>query len=204
MTDDYRLEIDGDEYRPVPESWLEHPSAVDHDEGAPAEAVRLYATSVAVVADGTRLRVRYTHPRSPDVLTRSMAATEGQYASERVPRAFERDGLVWAKTYVPGRFDEPDGTIRRPERDHFIDLWRDRLIGGGAGGITIADGGSSTGESVQLPRQEWERVLMGLVMYANTEKSRKDNPEKARSIRTTAREIARQLNTGSSQDGGGR
>lgn len=56
-------------------------------------------------------------------------------------------------------------------------------------------------DRVRLPEDEWDRVLMGLAVYANAEEYRKDNPERARSIRTTARGIARQLHTCSEMDG---
>lgn len=41
----------------------------------------------------------------------------------------------------------------------------------------------------RLPPDEYERVLTALAVYANVEEYRKDNPEKARSIRSTARGI---------------
>lgn len=65
------------------------------------------------------------------------------------------------------------------------------------GGEAPGVGGNESSESVQLPRHEWERVLTGLAVYANVTEYRKDNPEKASSVRTTARGIARQLSTDS-------
>lgn len=48
-------------------------------------------------------------------------------------------------------------------------------------------------ESITLPRDEWERVLIALAVYANTRES-DDRPEFAEDIRSTGRAIANQMN----------
>ena len=67
MPEGYALKIDGDAYKPIPESWLEHPRAIDVREGESEH--RLYAVSVAV-ASPRMIRVRYAHPISFEVLHR--------------------------------------------------------------------------------------------------------------------------------------
>jgi len=72
---DYQLDIDGHEYQPIPDSWISASPAFDED-GDP-EAVRLYATSVAITTGRRALRVRYVHPRHDGVLTLYTGASEG-------------------------------------------------------------------------------------------------------------------------------
>jgi hypothetical protein len=140
---EYALNIDGDTYHPIPETWLTASAAYDPD--APGDAVRLYATSAAVVTDGRALRVRYVHPRENGVLTTYLPAACGD--DGLVPAALA-DATGWPRSWTPGPDQEPHGIVRQPERDHFLDLWRDRLADLEADArVAIADGGVVQGGS---------------------------------------------------------
>lgn len=122
------LEIDGWAVHPIPESWLDHPSADDHDADAPPQAVRLFATSVGIAPNGRALRVRYLHPRGDGVLVLFTSACPGEGEGTRAPCALvDAAGVYWPRSYVPQASKEPDDVCRAEERDHFETLWADRL-----------------------------------------------------------------------------
>ena len=113
------IEYDGNQYHPIPESWLEHPESYHRDHRA---GPRLFAVSAAKIT-GRTLRLRYVHPTNPGVLVYQTAGRE--HNSGLVP-----EGLViktgWPHSLHPGPSD-PKDVIRSSERDHFTTLWGDRL-----------------------------------------------------------------------------
>lgn len=133
----YPIDIDGDTYEPVPESWLR--AKPTYDESGSVDAVRLYATSAAVTRTGRAVRVRYAHPKHDGVLTLYAPAVAGE---GRLVPAGLAEWTGWPRSITPGPDEEPDGVIRQPEREHFLALWRDRIrdLEGNAR-IAIADGG---------------------------------------------------------------
>jgi len=119
---EWPLRIDGLDYHQIPQSWIDAPTAVDHDADAPSGVVRLYAVSAAV--DGRWLLLRYAHPRGERVLARRSARHKKSDGSV-YPYGLRGDG--WPRSYVPERGEEPTGTIRTPEREHFETLWASRI-----------------------------------------------------------------------------
>ncbi|WP_226010507.1 hypothetical protein [Halomicrobium salinisoli] len=130
------VEIDGREYWPVPESWIEHGVDADEGQGPP----RVYAVSVCLYRN--RMRVRYAHPNTDGVM--EMETTPIQHGDGLVPTGLAKPGSVWHRSIVP-TVDAQD-VIRAPEREHLEDVWKDRLLeddpdAGDDGERLIADGG---------------------------------------------------------------
>lgn len=138
---EWPLSIDGDEFLPVPEEWITHPNAVDHDEDAPGQPVRLYALSYALRGGGTKaVRVRYAMPKAVKVLTLQTGACPTDDGEHRPCGLFTPKG--WPRSYVPSQFEEPDDVIRTAESEHMLELWGERLgLLPGSDDRLIADGG---------------------------------------------------------------
>lgn len=120
MTTGYPIEIDGHEYYPIPESWIIRENAVDRNE---AGDLRLYAVSAAHV--GNQLRIRYASPRATSVLELERAACHGDNGVYPCKLHKSRG---WCRSYSifpPKR--EPDGTRRKAEYEHLMDLWADEF-----------------------------------------------------------------------------
>jgi hypothetical protein len=138
------VDIDGDDYHKVPQSWIGHEHAVDHDKHAPPGAIRLYAVSVHVTESGRALRVRYLHPNRTGVLELETGACPSpDDADQRVPCALVPPvENPWPRSYVPDVTQDPDDVHRAEERDYFLELWGERLgIGAEDDQQIIADGG---------------------------------------------------------------
>jgi hypothetical protein len=139
---EWPLDIGGRQFRPIPESWIHHPHAVDHDEAAPESAVRLYAVSAAISETGRALFVRYLHPDGTGVLELETGACPAPNGEDRVPC-----GLMppvsnpWPRSYVPNRHQEPDDRHRVAERDHLLELWGEHLGIDDGQDQVVADGG---------------------------------------------------------------
>lgn len=116
--DEWPVDLDGDEFYPIPESWIEHGS--DQDRGSP----RIYAVSVA---SGPRnmILVRYASPDGRAVKV-SMTGAENPSGGGVVPASLAKYE-DWPRSMVPGRNVEPTGLLRKLENEHFRDLWSDRL-----------------------------------------------------------------------------
>lgn len=115
MTVEWPIEIDGFAYRAIPESWLEHPHAVDRDGDGP----RLFAVSAAAYG-GRTLKVRYAEPRTGEVLQMIMPARE--YGGGLVPEGL-LDGAGWTRSRTPPPAVEPVDVLRQPELEHLQELW---------------------------------------------------------------------------------
>lgn len=131
---DYAVEVAGDTFRPVPESWLDHPHSVDR---RPESSVRLYAVSVAQRSPRC-LVVRYAQPRTNNVLQYTCGAATGPDGGP-VPSNLLETGRSWARSLPPA--DEPQGVLRVQEIGHFRDLWSDRVAAIRSDADLIADGG---------------------------------------------------------------
>lgn len=121
---EWPLSIDREEYHPVPESWVEAASAYDEDPDAPAEAIRLYATSAAIIG-GRFVSVRYSAPRFTKVLEYREECIERSDGEGYVPRSLFKGG--WSRSRTAKRDDQPSGVRRKPELEHLLELWGDRL-----------------------------------------------------------------------------
>jgi len=118
MTTEWPIEIDGDEYHPVPESWIEHGD--DHNSGHP----RVFAVSVGwAVRD--LIDVRYIHPRQQRVYIASMSTTEQDDGVVPSPLASPRS--TWPRSLVPQAHIESSDVARSPEIAHLRELWSDRI-----------------------------------------------------------------------------
>jgi len=138
---DWSFERDDLTFEPIPDSWVSSPTAIHHDEDAPASAVRLYAVSAALIHSRS-LKVRYIHPKGTKVLELATTAVsdtgDGYY-----PRALT-SGVGWECSYVPTRDQEPDDVARQVETRHLRRLWGDRVAEVPTDEATkrkIADGG---------------------------------------------------------------
>ncbi|ELZ23473.1 hypothetical protein C475_14408 [Halosimplex carlsbadense 2-9-1] len=144
MSDEWPVEIDGDEFHPIPESWIEYGS--DQDRGSP----RIYAVSVA---SGPRnmILLRYASPdgRAVKVSTNGADNPSGDGIVPASLAKYEN----WPRSMVPNRGVEPTGLLRKAESEHFRELWADRIEHDSAEADPqlVADGGggerSNGGES---------------------------------------------------------
>lgn len=114
MTAGYPIEIDGLEFEPVPENWIE--VGADHVE---PDGPQLLAVSVALLRNNT-LKVRYAHPEHDSVGAMWFPTLED--------RTLPDDSAVepWRRSVGAARL-EPVGTIRAPEREQLLELWGDRV-----------------------------------------------------------------------------
>lgn len=152
MAPDWSFEHEGETFKPVPESWISAPTAVDHDEDAPRSAVRLYAVSAALI--GSRcFRVRYIHPKGTKVKQLETPATQRPDGEGYYPNGLET-GSGWERSYVPSASQTPDDLGRLPELAHLRTLWGSRVSEVPTDDETkrkIADGGSAVGMFDDVP-----------------------------------------------------
>lgn len=123
------VEFDGWRYKPIPESWIDHPNAVDHDSVAPPDAVRLFAVSVGIAPNGRIVKIRYLHPKGGKVRCLWTSSCSGPQAGKtRVPCSLRPPYRhAWPRSYVPSDGEEPDDVAREEEREHFGEVWADKL-----------------------------------------------------------------------------
>jgi len=119
---DYTVEIDGDEFQPIPESWLDHPSAVDGREGEGPP--RIYAVSAARLSSRC-LKIRYAQPKTNNVLQFTTGAAPGPEGDGYVPAQLREPGETWQRSMVP--VSRPMDVLRVEEIAHFRELWADRV-----------------------------------------------------------------------------
>jgi hypothetical protein len=133
------VEYDGDEYQPIPRSWLAHPNAYHRQNRA---GPRLFAVSAAVLNSRT-IRVRYIHPTDSGVL---VCQTAGDHHENGIAPEALLNGTGWPHSLHPGPSDSVD-TTRESEVEHFRELWGDRLDEldqDGESKRVVADGGEVT------------------------------------------------------------
>jgi len=112
------VEIDGRDYYPVPESWVEHGS--DHASGSP----RVFAVSVASsVRDMIRLRYATVDGRVYEVTT---SGAENPTGGGTVPASLAKSG-DWPRSLVPRDYVDSTDVLRSVESEHLEDLWSDRV-----------------------------------------------------------------------------
>jgi hypothetical protein len=112
------IEIDGREYEPIPESWIDH--GTDDGHGSP----RLYAVSAAVYGR-EMLSVRYLHPSEPAVLEAEMRAEENAHGDGHVPAMLAKY-QQWPRSVTPDGQD-PTDISRQAEVEHLRTIWGQRV-----------------------------------------------------------------------------
>jgi len=117
-TDRWPLAIDGRDYYPIPESWVE--MGHDDDEGDR----RVYAVSAAVGSRQT-FHVRYRHPITPRVIVTEMQGTHSPRADRVVPQMLVSHGTWLRSIIVDDR--PPSGVSREPEQSHLREIWAGRV-----------------------------------------------------------------------------
>lgn len=111
---DWTLVIEGREYNPIPDSWIEH--GLDEDGTGP----QLLAVSASV--NRGVVRVRYAHPTGTKV--GEVRYPEHQSDTGSIPRYLINE--AWPRSIAAGRL-EPVGDVRLEERSHLRELWDHRL-----------------------------------------------------------------------------
>lgn len=120
MPSEWPVERDGHQFKPLPESWLDHPAAEDPSKRGP----RCLAVSCEIRA-GRFIHVPYGHLISANVVETVGPAVANPDGERYVPRGLA-DGTGWPRSYVPSPCVDLD-ELRTCERRHLVDLWRDRL-----------------------------------------------------------------------------
>jgi len=136
MPEQWPLKIDGREYHPIPETWLDYGS----DEGAGGP--RCYAVSVArTVRD--LIRIRYV-ARDGGVYVQSTSSKENPTGGGIVPASLAT-AHDWPRSIVPPSHVEPADTARTAERERLQALWTERVdaLEGGRERELVADGGDA-------------------------------------------------------------
>lgn len=100
------VEIDGREYSPIPESWIEH------DDDLEAGSPRLYAVSALVEDHPNRLHVRYAHPVEETALRTTTAGVE--HGDGIVPSGLAQPGYRWPRSLVPSSHVGRSSVLSRP------------------------------------------------------------------------------------------
>jgi|GEM_PF-1985543 len=113
------LEIGDLSYSPIPENWI----SWGYDDGRESE-MRLYAVSAAV-RQGHWIRIRYTHPTQPHVLTAETLAKQRPGRDDYVPAELASK-KKWMRSTTP-QGAEPSDVRRSAETAHLRDLWGDRV-----------------------------------------------------------------------------
>jgi len=108
----YSLEIDGLEFEPIPENWIDH--GMDRTGDGP----QCLAVSVALLRNST-LKIRYAHPEYDTVGAMFYPALDEESGSLPDPQQ-------WARSVNAARL-QPVGRLRAVERDHLATLWKDRI-----------------------------------------------------------------------------
>jgi len=131
MAGDWPLVIDGREFSPVPETWIEH----GHDDGDGSP--RLYAVSAAVCGRDV-LHVRYAAACVPKVL---VAHYRGERGDDGLLPACLAKKRTWPRSITPAG-NGPDDVARSPEIAHLREVWSERVEAiPGDGAAAVADGG---------------------------------------------------------------
>lgn len=112
---EWPIEIEEKEFQPIPESWIKHPLSVDSDNGP---GPRIYAVSAHIYRENW-LHVRYGHSASGRVWTGRVERRE--IHNGVVPIGLDR-GTFWQRSLQGGPL-EPDSVLRKPEIDHFREIW---------------------------------------------------------------------------------
>jgi hypothetical protein len=107
----FDVEISGQTFKPVPESWVSHGSHEQPGSGYP----RYFAT--LVTRAGGRLIVRYAHPVNSGILTVEYDILE--LDSGAVPLALASGSEEFLNSTVANPFDRPqqNGSVRLHERE---------------------------------------------------------------------------------------
>lgn len=121
--DAWPVAIDGNDYWPVPVAWLD----AGVDATATSIGPRVYAISVARIDPPRVLRVRYTTPRSCQVIERAfdaIGADDGEDGIEgSVPVPLRRG--TWPRSYVPSE-ERPTDVRHDPETRLLRERWGNR------------------------------------------------------------------------------
>lgn len=120
MSHVWPIEIDGHEFHPIPESWIEH--GVDDGECDQ----RFLAVSAACRARGM-LTVRHVNPLSNEVVRATMMSCESPSGDGRVPALLAREDREWPRSIIPDRGANAADAVRDAELDHLQDLWGERV-----------------------------------------------------------------------------
>jgi len=115
---EWTITFEGDEYEPVPPSWLDHPAAVDASQG---EGPRLFASAVST-GPGKTLQIRYASPALKRV---GICQTAGEsHNGGLVPRA-----LLWENPWprsIKASVLTPQDARRGTEIAYLQDVWTGR------------------------------------------------------------------------------
>lgn len=134
---EWPLVIDGDDYSPIPESWL----SWGYDDGREGET-RLYAVSAAVPTPAF-VKIRYAHPTTPKVLVAETAAAQNSAGDGYIPASLA-NRRTWPRSTTP-QGQPPSDVARDPEFDHLRELWGERVDAipspDESAGRVVADGG---------------------------------------------------------------
>jgi len=120
MSDDWPLAIDGFDFNPIPENWIEP----GEDTGHPS--CRFYAVSAAVFSRDD-LRVRYLNPTICAVCTAVFMGQSNADGDGIIP-AMLANYHTWPRSLAPNK-DCPLEPSHPPEEAHFRRLWDGRLSG---------------------------------------------------------------------------
>ncbi|PSQ21446.1 hypothetical protein BRD06_11235 [Halobacteriales archaeon QS_9_67_15] len=114
------LDIEGTEYHPVPESWVEHGD--DHGTGEP----RVYAVSVTHLGR-KELSIRYRHGPTPKTIRIRMRGTENSTGDGIVPSLLANDYGSWPRSVVPTPNVKPQDVARDEETERLREIWGSRV-----------------------------------------------------------------------------
>ncbi|WP_436924938.1 hypothetical protein [Halosimplex amylolyticum] len=119
-SDEWPVVVDGDKYRPIPESWIEHGS--DQGNGSP----RVYAVSVARSVR-EMISIRYA-TRDGRVFRVTTTGAENPTGGGIVPASLAKY-TDWPRSLVPRQYVDSVDVLRGAESVHMRVLWSDRLEG---------------------------------------------------------------------------
>lgn len=108
------------EFNPIPESWLNAPSAVDREQ---FDGPRIYAVSVATINSRT-LSVRYGELGSDGILMLRHVGVESDDGI--IPQRLAA-GQRWTRSRCVAPRDEPRDRLRECERKHLREIWGHRV-----------------------------------------------------------------------------
>jgi len=128
---DWPIEIDGREFSPIPESWIER----GHDDGHGIP--RIYAVSAAVCGRQI-LHVRYLSTQSPKALRVTMRGADGPNGGTVPEMLLTR--RTWPRSITPDGAG-PSGAARTVEIEHLRELWAGEIEDIPGPDELVADGG---------------------------------------------------------------